>query len=120
MAYPDHYMAPHLSTERQIVDKLIDTILANPTYTISVYDGGAWSLAASRDKEKITAEIAATDETTLRVRDTGSADEGRPARVVGWVSLIHGNDADVISDYADTEDITTIVEETMKACGLGD
>ncbi len=119
MAYPDHYLAPHLSTERQIVDKLIDTILANETYSISIYDGEEWALAGSRDKDKITAEIAATDETTLRVRDIGSADEGRPARVVGWVLLIHGNDADVISDHAATEEITNIVEETMKACGRG-
>jgi hypothetical protein len=115
MAYPEHYLAPHLSVERQIVDKLIDTILATETHTISVFDGLTWALAGSRDKDKITAEIAATDVTTLRVRDISG--DKKPGQKVGSIFLIHGNDVDVISDWSDNDNTNAIVEETMKHCG---
>jgi hypothetical protein len=91
MAYPEHYLAPHLDTERAIVDRLIRAALGRG-WTISVFDGEEWSLKRSTDYEAITAEVCATDETTLNFRDPVA-----PAQI-GRVWLIHGNGADVISD----------------------
>jgi hypothetical protein len=87
MAYPKHMSA----TEARIITKLIRRALQQG-WTISVYDGEEWALVKSTDFEAITAEIAATDETTLRFREYGIS--------VGSVFLVHGNEDEVISDMS--------------------
>lgn len=88
MAYPDHFDS---RIERKIIDRVITEALAKD-WSISIYDGEEWSLGIpSRDREKITEQIAATEATVLHfwyVREK-----------VGWVALIHGNDEDVIHDW---------------------
>ncbi|TPL42576.1 MULTISPECIES: hypothetical protein [unclassified Mesorhizobium] len=91
MAFPS-YMRP---TEAKIVGALIKKALGLG-YVVSVYDGEEWALKRSGDYEKITAEIAATDETQLVFRRQDKTK-------IGSVLLIHGNDEDVVSDHSDNE-----------------
>lgn len=81
MAYPRH-VSP---VERTIIDNIINAALKRK-YTVSVDD-----LKRSADYDQITAEIAATDITTL-IFYTGG-------RKIGWIFLVHGNEKDVVSDY---------------------
>ncbi|MDX0762392.1 hypothetical protein U8C32_08695 [Sinorhizobium medicae] len=89
MAFPQHMDR----TEQRIVGKLIRKALALG-YLVSVYDGEEWALVKADDYKAITAEVAATDETTLRFR-LASGEK------VGSVWLVHGNEDDVISDCSD-------------------
>ncbi|MQX49642.1 hypothetical protein [Sinorhizobium medicae] len=99
MAFPQHMDR----TEQRIVGALIRKAL-KLGYLVSVYDGEEWALRKSSDYEAITAEVAATDETTLRFRL--SIGEG----LVGSVWLIHGNAEDVICDHTDNEATAALVE----------
>lgn len=102
MAYPAHYLKSHLKTERDIVDRLIRAAL-DRGYLISVHDGEEYTaVKRSADYEAITAEVAATDETIFVIR---TADHVR----LGSVTLIHGNDADVISDYTDNAELAALI-----------
>lgn len=87
MAFPTH-IDP---TERRIISKMVKDALA-AGHSISVFDGEEWPIERATDYGKITAEIAATDETTLRffTREGGA---------IGGVLLVHGNGAEVISDH---------------------
>lgn len=80
-------------TERRIIDAIIKEALAEGM-TISVYDGDEWAVRKSTDYKQITAEIAATDETTLRIRSSDG-------KKIGDILLIHGNGEEVISDHSD-------------------
>jgi hypothetical protein len=86
MSYPE-WLDP---VEREIIDRVIDLALA-ADYSISVYDGEEYGVKYSKDKAAIIPEIAATDETTLRLRSDTQ---------VGYIYLIHGNGCDVLSDYS--------------------
>lgn len=83
MSYPDH-LNP---IERQIIDKLIKAALADG-FKISVYGDGILDLAPSADYEAIINEVAACGETCLMLWPGGH-----------WIQLVHGNGAEVISDY---------------------
>lgn len=96
MAYPRHIRA----AEQPIIDKIIRKALAADLY-ISVEDGVVWALRFSQDYEAITAEIAATDVTTLRFRRRVEEDGKIQRPIVGDVIFIHGNDEDVVHDYSD-------------------
>jgi hypothetical protein len=85
MAYPD-YLDP---VEREIIDRIIKDVLA-AGHTIWVEDGEEIALKRSTDYEAITAEIAATCETTLIIETPDG---------VGHIWLIHGNGCDVVSDW---------------------
>ena len=103
MSYPTH-LDP---IEAQIIAKIIDSALERG-YLISVFDGEDDTLATSL-RELIEPEIAATDETTLAFYlPRGTA---RPLDFIGAVLLIHGNGADVISDYHDTEELRAILAD---------
>ena len=73
MAYPSH-LDP---VEREIIDRAIRDVL-DSGHMISVHDGEEYPIRRSRDYAAITAEIAATCETTLVIE---SLDRHR----VGWV-----------------------------------
>lgn len=98
----------HLSDiERDVIDDLIREALAQGAL-ISVYDGEEWALSRSTDYRRITSEIAATDETTIGIRLRDDA-MGWALRKVGTVFLVHGNGAEVVSDYTDVPEVARIV-----------
>ncbi|RWI47581.1 MAG: hypothetical protein EOR25_15635 [Mesorhizobium sp.] len=85
------YMRP---AEQKIVGALIKKALALG-YVVSVYDGEEWALKKSSDYEKITAEIAATDETQLIFREAVGGDQdwladARPRQRRGRDLRLHG------------------------------
>lgn len=97
MAFPIH-IDP---TERRIINKMVKDALA-AGHSISVFDGEEWPVKRGTDYGKITAEIAATDETTLRFVT-------REGAVVGSVLLVHGNGAEVISDHSANPEIEALI-----------
>ena len=76
--------------ERQIAEKIINDVLAAGA-AISVNDGEVTTLARSRDKAAILAAMGTTDEDVIYIFPA----DGGPS---GWVRLIYGNGADLISD----------------------
>ena len=97
--------------ERLIIGHTIKTILENPRYRISVYDGEEVALFSSIDAEQIIPEVAATDQTWLNIHDQEGV-------MVGWIRFIHGNDRDVLSDHSanpETGSIVGAVEKLMES-----
>jgi hypothetical protein len=86
--------------ERQIIVQLVSDLLA-AGYSVGVNDGEDDTLAPCRDEAQIYGAMSTTDEDRLL---TESA-EGRR----GWVWLVYGNGADVISDYT-----TDLPEEVLR------
>lgn len=83
----------HLSEiERRIIRKLVKTIL-EAGYIIKVRDEEDVVQDYTCDRNEILHAIGHTDMTTLVVRPVDPL--GRPS----FISLVHGNDNDVISDY---------------------
>lgn len=95
-------------SEATIIDGVITAAL-NRNLTISVNDGVEWCLKKSTDRAKIQQAVAATDDTTFSFRD---ADD----KYVGFMWFIHGNRADVISDYSDDEMLEAIWNEVEPLC----
>jgi hypothetical protein len=84
-----------LSMERRVALTLVRDVLA-AGHSISVYDGGDFAALRCRDKRRIMASLASTDEDTLFIRDAAGNN-------LGVVTLVYGNDGwDVISDHTDT------------------
>lgn len=77
--------------EREVATHLIDAALAH-NWTVSVYDGEAWCLKRSSNRDDILAAIASTDADNIRFRDADG-------RNMGMVVLVWGNDQDIIADY---------------------
>lgn len=102
MAYPDHYMAEHLTEERAIVDRIIRDALRRG-YLITVSDGEEVALRWCNNYESITAEVAATDMTTLTLFPDSHA------KAIGNIFLIHGNGGDVVGDYTDNPEVAAVV-----------
>lgn len=80
-------------TELNIIDAMIRAALVEGI-SLGVFDGEEWAVRNSTDYQEITGEIAATDATTLRLRDSGGAK-------IGDIILIYGNGEDVIHDHTD-------------------
>ncbi|MCG7629041.1 hypothetical protein MHM88_14615 [Epibacterium sp. MM17-32] len=89
--------------EAEIINALITACLKRG-FMISVFDGEEWAVKKSTKRAEIQKEVAATDETTFRVRDA----EGE---YVGFFWLIHGNRAHVVSDHTANEICEAIWEE---------
>jgi len=81
--------------EEAIAVKLVDAVLANGD-RISVYDGEAYPVKFSSDREEILTAMASTDMDTLVIR---KPDHFR----LGSVLLIYGNGEDLISDHTANE-----------------
>lgn len=101
MAFPKH---AH-TTEKRIITAILRRAL-KADYLVSVYDGEEWALKFSSDFEAITAEVHATDTTTLVFRDANNADKAK----VGSVWLVHGNEDDVIANHSDNEAMEALVK----------
>lgn len=89
--------------EARIITKIIDSALAQG-YLLCIYDGEERSDFITSDRGMIESEIAATDQTTLCFYRA-------PEDFIGAVLLIHGNGADVISDYHDIEELWAILAD---------
>lgn len=90
------------NVELEIVGELIDRTLQVPSHQIYIYNGGDEpEVGPSRDKAKIIEAMAqsGTDEFIVR--------EGKHR--VGWISLVYGNDEDLVSDYIDNVTTRAIV-----------
>ena len=90
-----HHMRGATTAEKQIATKLVDHFLALG-YRISVFDGEETTVSRSADREHILGSLASTDEDHLTLRHT---DHGH----IGSVTLIWGNDTDLISDNTDVD-----------------
>jgi len=97
--------------ERAVVGQLVADILA-AGLDIAIFDGENWSLPRSREAGAIAGAIAATDESTLVIRDPQARANGRLG-LVGSVYLVHGEGADVIADYTDWPGMEPLVERAM-------
>lgn len=88
---PELAPIPHASAaEKLIVGKLVTDLLA-AGYPLSVNDGEEVTVSKSTDAATIFAALSSTDMDLLIVHSVGRANR--------WVSLVWGNDCDVISDY---------------------
>jgi hypothetical protein len=96
---------PHETIELPKARKLIRAAL-KAGYSVSVYDGEEWPLKRSTSQTEIFAAIASTDCDVLRFRTTAG-------EVVGSVTLIWGNEDDVISDYSDNAAIEALVKPIL-------
>lgn len=101
--------------ELAIVRKLVNTILLDG-YTISVDGGGEdFDLSRSTDVEAIMDATFAVDEATLFMHTL-------PKTPIGWVSLVHGNGVDIISDWTTNLDYcvdpATIYAERLRETWL--
>lgn len=104
--FDDPQYTKHLSDiERDVIDDLIREALARGA-RISVFDGEEVAISRSVNYRRITSEIAATDMTRLTLR---KPDETGALRKIGSILLIHGNDAEVVSDYTDHPEVARIV-----------
>jgi len=74
--------------ERQIIVPLVEDLLS-AGYLVGVNDGEENVLEPCSDSDQIFAAMSTTDEDILITKKQGHS---------GWVRLIYGNDADVISD----------------------
>lgn len=85
----------HVSlVERIIIQEILSAADAR-FLSVSVFNGERWSLEKSRDFQTIKGVIGVKDETILCLRDSEGVD-------VGSVSLVHGNESDVIGEYTDS------------------
>lgn len=89
--------------EAKIARKLLIEALAKG-YTISVYDGGEWTVKRETSVTVVMHALGTTDGDQLRFRCAFGA-------YVGTVALIYGNGVDLISDY--TVDAAGLMEALM-------
>ena len=89
-------------TERAIAALIVSELVASG-YALSVWDGEAWTVKASKDAREVCAALASTEMDVVRVRDPGAltdATGGCVAPVVGSVTLIWGNGNALLSDWS--------------------
>ncbi len=104
MAFPEHMNAGEKTIARALVKSALKARLR-----VWVLGCGVCDLADCTDEDRITAEIAATDETTLVFRDS----EGRS---VGMVLMVHGNAPwEVIADHTDTPEMRGLLANATAA-----
>lgn len=86
-----------ITRERQIIVKLVDVILAGG-YTIGVSDGEEVVVPETANAAAILSAMCSTDMDILRVYAAGT--DHRATRRIGSITLIYGNDRDLISDWS--------------------
>ena len=108
MAQWPTYMDP---VEACICDRLLTEILGNPDYQVRVWDGEEWVTDWSRDRDLIQQRTALTEETCWSVRHRS---QGR----IGAYALIHGDHADVISNWVWVHDEAEATLEDLSKAAL--
>jgi len=94
-----------IKREGIIVQKIVDDAL-EAGYTISIFDSEEWCVKKSKDKEYILANMGIADEMVVRLRD-GQND------IVGGISLVYGNDTDIISNYSCNDRMEDFIKEAL-------
>lgn len=80
--------------ELKVIETALDSLL-DAVYFISVYDGGAYPVKKSRDKQQILDGLGSVEVESLIVYEA----VGVGYKTVGSINLVHGNDGwDVIAD----------------------
>jgi hypothetical protein len=102
---PEQPIMTNNNIELKIAKQVVTDALA-AGYTVSVYDGGEWTVKRSTNKATIVAALASTDSDNLRFRDAAG-------NIVGTVVLIWGNGQDLISDYSDNAATSAILRRAM-------
>jgi hypothetical protein len=92
--------------EKVIVTKLVHLAL-DQGYAISVFDGEDYPLKRSRNEDQILDALASSDSDDLVLRDTEHGHR------IGSITLIWGNDVEVISDHSDNAATNEVVARTM-------
>lgn len=85
-------------TEQKIINTLIDNALGLG-WKISVFDGELFACSRSRDKEEITSVMATTEDGDVLFFYSPYDDQ------IGTITLIYGNNEDVISDSSGNVEI---------------
>jgi hypothetical protein len=91
-------------TETRIARKLLQDALA-AGYAVSVHDSEEWAISRSTDEAAIWDVMGETDVDSLRFRKGGD--------YAGFVTLIWGNDTDLISDHTDNDAMASLVAGAM-------
>ncbi len=98
-------------TERAIVNRLIDDLLA-AGYRVRVHDGEEFNCDDQTTESGIKANLATAGDDRLYFRKPGVRGPEQAA-YDGWIWLIWGNGEDVISDYTANEATEAIVEPIL-------
>lgn len=87
-------LMPHAPAhDRTAANKLVRHLLATPGRTVSVFDGGDWTVKRSRRVAAILGALATTSDDLLRWHDADGA-------VIGAFWLIYGNGpGETVADY---------------------
>ena len=95
--------------EAKTARKLVKTALAQD-WTISVNDGGEWTVKKSSNFDEIIAALATTGEDTLRFRDADGTS-------MGTMYLVYQNGPgdELIADYADNDDMNYLYRRLFPA-----
>lgn len=110
------YKNLHDPVEAAIIEATIEAIVLSniigEALKIGVHDGEATSCKADWPTPdhlaRVRDAIAATDETTLVIRD-------KIDRIAGTIVLYHGNGEDVVSDYTATAEYRHVIEAITDA-----
>ena len=93
-----------------LVSALVDAALAKG-YSVSIYDGEAWTVKRSTDRAELMAAIGTTDMDTLRIRKACGA-------AVGSVLTVYGNgDWSTIADSSVSPEIEALTDAAEQAAG---
>lgn len=87
--------------ERKIAHKIVDDALT-AGFSISVYDGEETTVKQARDRAVILDAMATTGSDRLVMY--------REGRHCGWVLLIWGNGADLLSDHAANDTMEALLQ----------
>jgi hypothetical protein len=93
------------NVEKKIATKIVTDALA-AGYAVSVFDGEAYAVQFSKDREIILSGMASTGEDLLSFH-TGEGQ--RHGKSSGSVYLVWGNDCDLIADHTDNEAMRTLL-----------
>ena len=99
-------------TEARIVSKLVKKAL-DFRWMVTVNDGEVdTGVVESCDADAIYSEIGHTDQTVLILHRPAYERGGvhHPQSYLGWISLVHGNGEDVISDHVDNDRMAELVQ----------
>lgn len=105
--------------ERDVIVAVLDAAAARGLL-VAVHDGEEWACGpVAAPYGNARAVIGATGETRLRFRDPAALPDGhgKPGRV-GDLWLVHGNGADVLSDWSDNPAMAALVAPALTVADL--
>jgi hypothetical protein len=95
---------------KQVFEPIVRRIVSNGLkagYTVSVNDGGEWTVKKSTKRAEIVAALFSTDSDTVRFRD-------KDGKKIGDVFFVYNfGDPDVVNDHSDNPEIRKLVGENF-------